>query len=46
MRFLDFKGILTYGVISCVLYLRLYQPGVSSDVSGGLKVSYHPQTLP
>ena len=46
MRFPDLKGILTYGVISCVLCLRLYQPDVSSDVSGGVKVSYHRPTLP
>ena len=26
-------------VISCVPYLRLYQADVSSDVSGGVKVS-------
>ena len=44
MRFPDFIGILTYGVISCVPCLRLYQNNVSSDVSGGVKVSYQRST--
>ena len=46
MCFPDVKEILTYCVISCVPCLRLYQPDVSSDVSGVVKVSYHRPTLP
>ena len=46
MCFPDFKGILTYGVNSCVPCLRLHQRDVSSDVFGGVNVNYHCLTLP
>ena len=35
-----------YGVNNCVTCSQLYQPDVSSDVSGGVKVSYHRPALP
>ena len=38
MRFFDFKGILTYGVNSCVPCLPLYQHDVFNDVFGGVNV--------
>ena len=40
------KEDFTYGVIRCVPCFRLYQPGVSSDVSGRGIVSYHRATFP